>query len=76
MDPFRFGCILKAPEPEDAPAVKGTVTIKDQEKPREGSYPAVKAVERRVEIETETQAVYLQKHLSQKQTQENKLCIV
>lgn len=42
----------------------------------EGPHPTVKAVERRVEVEPETETIHFQKHLSQKQPEENKLCIV
>lgn len=42
----------------------------------EGPHPTVEAVERWMEVEPETQAIHFQKHLSQKQPQENKLCIV
>lgn len=37
---------------------------------------AVEAVEGGVEVETWSQAVHLQKHLSQEQSQEQELCIV
>lgn len=37
---------------------------------------AVKAVEGRVEVEAWSQAVHLQKHLSQEQSEEQELCIV
>lgn len=37
---------------------------------------AVEAVEGRVEVETWPQAVHLQKHLSEEQSEEQKLCIV
>lgn len=37
---------------------------------------AVKAVERRMEVETWSQAVHLQKHLSQEQSEEQELCII
>lgn len=37
---------------------------------------AVKAVERGMEVEAWSQAVHLQKHLSQEQSEEQELCIV
>lgn len=40
------------------------------------TYPKVKAVKGRVEIIPHSEAVHLQGHLSQKQTQEHKLCCV
>lgn len=41
-----------------------------------GTDDAVEAVEGGVEVETRSQAVHLQKHLSQEQSQEQELCIV
>lgn len=52
---------------------QAVITDEEQEVAR---HPAVEAVERGVEIEPEAQAVDFQEHFSQKQTQENKLCIV
>lgn len=43
---------------------------------RQSTNTAVKAVEGGVEVEARSQAVHLQKHLSQEQSEKKKLCIV